>query len=69
MNIKVGQIWRADDKRFERYIVITHVHGDGVPVFITCDANGKPIPGRRHQNANVKRFGKAGGYKLIGERT
>jgi len=35
MTIKVGQIWREVDPHTSRFIIITHVYGDGVHVFIT----------------------------------
>lgn len=65
--LKLGQIWREDDKRFERYIVITYVHNDGTPVFISCDQNGVRKPRARFSNAKSERFGRSGGYKFVRE--
>ncbi len=61
-----GQIWKEDDKRMERYVLITHVYPD-VAVIITCDADGTPKLGALHTNAKLARFGKARGYKFVKE--
>ncbi len=65
MNVQIGQIWQERDECQTRYVLVTHVYAD-VAVIITCDANGEPLPGKRHTNAKLARFGKARGYKYKG---
>ncbi len=65
MEIKEGQIWQEDDKRFTRFIRVTCVHKDEI-TFRTCLPNtGEFTRGSRFSCAKVARFGKAGGYKLV----
>ncbi len=66
MNPAAGQIWKEDEKRYERYVLVTHVYPD-LAVIITCDADGMPKPGSKHTNAKLIRFGKASGYKYVRE--
>jgi hypothetical protein len=58
------QIWKEDERRYERYVLVTHVWTD-LAVIITCDAEGMPRPGSKHTNAKLSRFNKAGGYKYV----
>jgi hypothetical protein len=66
MKLAVGQIWKEDDKRMERYVLVLNVFSD-LAVIITCDANGRPKSGALRTNARLTRFGKARGYKYEGQ--
>jgi hypothetical protein len=61
--VTVGEVYREDDNRDFRFVLVTAVHRDDATI-ITCDCNGVPIPGRRYQCARLNRFGKSGGYHL-----
>lgn len=55
--LTVGSLWREDDKRFERYVRIVQIGVDSA--VIENAATG------RRSIAALKRFGRAGGYKLV----
>lgn len=68
--IKVGQIWREVDPRFERYIRVRYVCTGGsavaIETVIPCDECGWIIkPRSRRNQAAIERFNsKCGGYVL-----
>jgi hypothetical protein len=62
--IRIGQIWRENDPRMERYVAVTFVRPDSITI-IRVNADGSPYRGARHGCANPARFnGNRGGYSL-----
>lgn len=62
--LETGQVWREDDKRMERYVVITGVFEHGVAVRTVVREGRRWVysPRSRDLNAKAERFGKKGGY-------
>jgi len=69
--LKVGQIWREVDPRFERFVRIEAINGAEVQWarVRTVKKYGNvwsATPGARVSNAQAQRFnGKRGGYELV----
>lgn len=65
VKIRPGQIWRENDSRFVRYILILRVTEHGC-YFRTCDFDGLFKSGTRESRANRSRFDK-GAYRFVRE--
>lgn len=64
-DVKVGQIWKEVDPRFERYIEVIYIDDVTQKVEIVSPAGSGGQAGRRTTKASIKRFnGKRGGYVL-----
>lgn len=64
--IEEGQIWKEDDKRFDRYVRVEFVCVGGERVRIKrCHRDGTFWKAGRSTEASAARFGKRGGYKLL----
>ncbi len=62
--VKVGQIWKENDPRFERFIRVTYVRADSITI-IRVHADGLHFKGAFHTCAMPKRFnGNRGGYVI-----
>jgi hypothetical protein len=64
IEVKVGSIWRENDKRFLRYVRVVSTNqsknGNPAAAIVLCDENGNALG--RQTVALIKRFGTA--YKL-----
>lgn len=59
IQVKVGQVWKEVDKRFERYVNVIGIDEQNGIVTIKTSKKTK---------ANIKRFnGKSGGYEFVRE--
>ena len=63
-DVKVGQVWKENAPRIERYVRVTCVRADGITL-IRVEADGSPYRGAVHTCAMPKRFnGNRGGYAI-----
>lgn len=71
VEVRTGQIWKENDKRQERYVLVHGVEGEfGDYAFIwTCNRAGCVLSGEsKPRKASLERFnGKAGGYSYFGQ--
>ena len=57
-HVHIGDVWRENDLRQERYVrVIRFINDDHVRI-ATCDRDGKVHPMTRPTRAKLSRFGK-----------
>jgi len=66
--VQIGQIWREDDKRFERYLRIDGFQDERIVmqrVERLADGTWANFQGKKRVTlAKASRFGKSGGYRL-----
>ncbi|MBU0917898.1 MAG: hypothetical protein KKD97_16255 [Gammaproteobacteria bacterium] len=63
--VKVGQIWKEVDPRFDRYVEVIGVNDQEQKATIMLAARSGGHAGSRSTKASLKRFnGKRGGYEL-----
>lgn len=63
--VKVGQVWKEVDPRFERYVEVIGVDEQEQKATIMLAARSGDHAGSRATKAGLKRFnGKRGGYAL-----
>ena len=71
VELKVGQIWRDNDPRRDRYVRIVRVPRPGFSLvrIRCCDERGDHMPGYPETGTNTKRFGRKGrdGFTLVKE--
>jgi hypothetical protein len=64
--VRIGQIWREDDSRQERYVRVDAIEGERVRIrsVARSDAGEWRADSRVGRWASLKRFGKSGGYRF-----
>ena len=63
--LKVGQIWREVDPRFNRYVEVLEIHKGEIKSILICNVDPMTNQRGRKTWASKGRFnGKRGGYEL-----
>jgi len=64
--IQIGQIWREDDKRYERYVRVDAIDGERVRIrsVVRGDSGEWQPDSRVSRWAALGRFGRSGGYRF-----
>lgn len=68
--LAVDQIWRENETRFDRYVLIVATdRKPGKATISTCDVKGVPLYGNTITHAKQERFNnRSSGYQFVGMR-